>query len=128
MSKWRKWIIMEMTWWFIFESKMPNFFWAEAVYTLMYIQFQIYSKTVRDKTPFELWHRHKLFLKHLKVFGSVYYLHLPKERRDKVREKGLRWVSCLDAVRSLKVLECNIETQKVLISRDVKINEEERWD
>jgi len=52
---------------------MPNTFWAEAVYTTVYILNRCPTKEVQDKTPIEAWSGRKPSAKHLRVFGSICY-------------------------------------------------------
>jgi len=37
------------------EKSMPNTFWAEAVYTTIYILNRCPTKAVQDKTPIQAW-------------------------------------------------------------------------
>lgn len=69
-----------------FDSK----FWAEAVNTANFVLNATGTSSVKDVTPFELWHQRKPNIKNLKVFGEEVYTHIPKEKRRKLDAKGKR--------------------------------------
>jgi hypothetical protein len=58
------------------EKSMPKFYWAEAVRTAVYIQNQIGDKV----SAYEQYFRTKPNLRHLRVFSSIAYVHIPKEK------------------------------------------------
>ena len=62
--------VMEMARSMLAEKKMPKKFWAEAVYTVVYLQNRLLTKAAHGKTPIEAWSGQKPTAKHLKVFGS----------------------------------------------------------
>ena len=41
-----------------------------------------------DKTPQEVWKIKKPSIKHMKVFGCDVYVHVPKEKRNKLDNKA----------------------------------------
>lgn len=44
--------------------------WAEAINSVVYILNRTGTSTVKDKTPFELWHGKKDDFGHFRIFGS----------------------------------------------------------
>lgn len=78
---------MEMAQCFMFESKMPKQFWAEAVITSTYIHNCNYSKTIENKTVW-VWHQHKPFLEHVEVFDSACYLYVFEENINKFKKRA----------------------------------------
>ena len=62
---------MEMARSMLKEKGLPNTFWAEVVYTAIYILNRCLTKSVKDKTPIEAWNEKKPSAKHLRVFGSI---------------------------------------------------------
>ena len=79
--------IMEMARTMLAEKDMPKEFWAEAVYTAVYLLNRCPTKAVLNKTPIEAWSGRKPSAQHLRVFGSICYAHIPKEKRHKLEEK-----------------------------------------
>ena len=62
----------------MFEAKhMPNFYWAEAVWTAVYLQNR--ASTNGGVLPHELYFGKKTNLGHLRVFDNIVYVHMPKE-------------------------------------------------
>nr|KYP47196.1 Copia protein [Cajanus cajan] len=78
---------MEMARSMLKEKGLPNTFWAEAVYTVVYLLNRCPTKAVRDKTPIEAWSGKKPSAKHLRVFGSICYIHVPDEKMHKLKDK-----------------------------------------
>ena len=66
------------------EKSMPQFYWAKVVWTVVYIQNRI-----RDKvSAHELYFGRKLNLRHLRIFSSIAYVHVPDEKRRKLHLKS----------------------------------------
>ncbi|KAI5324560.1 hypothetical protein L3X38_033633 [Prunus dulcis] len=110
------------------EKKIPFEFWAEAVNTSVYILNRCPTKALSKKTPFEAYSGRKPGVKHLKVFGSLCYAHVPKQQRQKLDLASKRYIflgygSCEKGYRLF-----NIETEKVIVSRDVIFSENVCWD
>ncbi|KAJ4721876.1 ABC transporter B family protein [Melia azedarach] len=70
------------------EKNLPKKFWAEAVYTSVYLQNRLPTHAIEGKTPIEAWSGLKPSVGHLKVFGSVCYVHVPDVKRDKLSKKA----------------------------------------
>ena len=66
------------------EKKMPLKFWAEAINTTSYIQNQVTSRFLDDKTPYEIWYDVKPNVEHLKVFGCICYVLIHDVNRKKL--------------------------------------------
>ncbi|CAL2258981.1 unnamed protein product [Prunus armeniaca] len=116
--------IVEMTKCMMFEKKMPLEFWAEAVNIVVYILNRCPTKALDKKTPFEAYSGRKPGIKHLRVFGSLCYAHVPNQQRQKLDLASTRCVflgygSCEKGYKLY-----NIASGRVFISRDVVFNEE----
>ena len=66
----------------LLDSKLPNQFWAEAMDTANYIRNRLPTHA-RAKTPEEGWTGITPDVSHIRIFGSVSYVHIPKEKRIK---------------------------------------------
>ena len=51
------------------ESKLPKYFWADAVYTVGYVLNMTLIRPILKKTPYELYKGRKPSVSHLRVFG-----------------------------------------------------------
>jgi hypothetical protein len=64
----------------------------------------------------------------LRVFGSVRYAHVPDQRRTKLDDKSTKLVFiCYDERSKAYKLYNSIE-KKVILGRDIYINEQSGWD
>ncbi|GJV42807.1 retrovirus-related pol polyprotein from transposon TNT 1-94 [Tanacetum coccineum] len=69
-------------------SKLPFFFWAEAIATACYTQNRSLIIPRHEKTPYHIINDKKPTLKHLHIFGCTCYLVRDGENLDKMKEKG----------------------------------------
>lgn len=107
---------------------LPLKFWAEAVYTAAYIQNRTSTRALENKTPFEGWNGTKPTLSHMKVFGSICYVHIPDEKRKKWDDKSKKaiFVGYSSQTKGYRVYL--LEEDKLTISRDVIFEEGSKWD
>ena len=56
------------------EAKLPDVYWREAIYTVVYILNRGQVMVNNDKTPYELWYGRPASVKYFKVFGSKCYI------------------------------------------------------
>ena len=64
-------------------ARLDKSFWAEAAMTAIYIKNRLPSPKSDTKTPFEMVHKSKPSVKHMRVFGCLAYVLTPKEKRLK---------------------------------------------
>ncbi|GKA81751.1 retrovirus-related pol polyprotein from transposon TNT 1-94 [Tanacetum coccineum] len=69
-------------------SKLPLFFWVEAIATACYTQNRSLIISRHDKTPYHIINDRKPTLKHLHIFRCTCYLTRDGENLDKMKEKG----------------------------------------
>ncbi|GJS00435.1 retrovirus-related pol polyprotein from transposon TNT 1-94 [Tanacetum coccineum] len=69
-------------------SKLPLFFWAEAIATTCYTQNRSIIIPTHEKTPYHIINDRKLSITHLHIFGCTCYLTRDGENLDKMKEKG----------------------------------------
>jgi hypothetical protein len=67
-------------------------FWVETVDTTRYLVNMSPSSKLVDMNPHDIWSGKKTSVSHLKVFGCDAFVHVPKEKRNKL-EKNL--VKCI---------------------------------
>jgi hypothetical protein len=105
------------------EKNLPNYFWVEAVATVVYIMNRTPTAVVHGMTPEEKFTGKKLDVSHFKVFGCIAYVHVLDEKRSKLDPKAEK---CIFIGYSLeqKGYRCfNPSTQKLQVSRDVVFDE-----
>ena len=74
----------------MYGEELTQVLWAEAVRTAVYIQNLIGEKV----SVHELYFGTKPNLRHLRVFGSMAYMHVPKEKWRKLDAKAERVKAC----------------------------------
>lgn len=65
----------------LLNAQLPTTFWSWACTTASYLRNRSPSASVNHQIPFELWHNEKVSLDHLKVFGCLAFVQIPKEKR-----------------------------------------------
>ncbi|WJX12170.1 hypothetical protein P8452_02697 [Trifolium repens] len=81
----------------------------------------------RSMVPEEVWSKSKPSVNHLKVFGSLCYKHVPDAKRKKLEDKSVPMIF-VGYHRTGAYRLYNPTSDKVEISRDVKVLENESWD
>ncbi|KAI5328241.1 hypothetical protein L3X38_027638 [Prunus dulcis] len=84
--------VVEMARTMMHEKQIPLKFWAEAVSTAIYLQNQSPTSALDNTTPFEKFRGRKLGVKHLRIFGSLCYIHILSQKRHKLEETGMKGV------------------------------------
>ncbi|GKB28354.1 retrovirus-related pol polyprotein from transposon TNT 1-94 [Tanacetum coccineum] len=69
-------------------SKLPLFFWAEAIATACYTQNRSIIIPTHEKMVYHIINDRKPSIKHLHIFGCTCYLTRDGENLDKMKEKG----------------------------------------
>jgi hypothetical protein len=72
--------------------RLTQEFWAEAVDTTKYLVNRSPSSVLVDSTPHEVWFGKNPSLSHLKVFGCDAFVHVPKEKRNKLDKKEVKCI------------------------------------
>ncbi|PNX99967.1 retrotransposon-related protein [Trifolium pratense] len=107
------------------QKSLPHKFWGEAVLTAAYILNKCPTKKLKV-VPEQAWCDKRPSVQHLKVFGSLCYKHIPDAKRTKLEDKSeIMILIGYHPTGAYKLY--NPVTQKVHISRDVIVNEEEKW-
>ncbi|KAK4404232.1 Retrovirus-related Pol polyprotein from transposon TNT 1-94 [Sesamum angolense] len=99
----------------------------EAVYTAVYLLNRCPTKAVQNMTPIEAWSDKKPLAKHLRVFGSICYVHIPTEKRHKLEEKIEKGIFLGYSTQSKGYRIYNLKTKKLIINKDVEFDEDAMW-
>lgn len=113
-------------------KSLPIKLWAEAVNTSVYVLNLTGTSSIKGKTPYELWFGKVPKIDHLRIFGSVVYTHVPKERRqkwDKKSQKGV-FVGYDQNVKGFRVWRQNtkVELCRDIIFRELDEKSEQKQD
>jgi len=119
--------IVEITRAMLNEKNLPNYFWAKAVATIVYIMNRTPTSVVHGMTPKEKFISKKPDVSHLKVFSCIAYVHVLDEKRSKLDPKAKK---CIFIGYSLeqKGYKCfNLSTSKLQVNRDVVFDQMVSW-
>ncbi|EOY08837.1 Uncharacterized protein TCM_024078 [Theobroma cacao] len=119
--------IIEMSRCLLFEKKLPKSFWAEATNTAVYLQNILITQAVNNETPYEVWYSIRPSVDHLRIFGSICYLHVPDELRDKLQPKAKLGVFIGYSQQSKACRIYQIESGTVSVSIHVTFDEGAYW-
>ena len=109
----------------LLDAKLPHKFWAEAISTATYLRNRSPTSAVEGTTPHQAWYGQKPRVEHLRVFGCVAYVHVPKDERGKLDSKTNKCVllGYGNVQKGYRVYDHL--TQKVFYSRNIKFDERE---
>ena len=72
----------------------PMHIWAEAARIVVYVQNRTPHRVLENKTPEEVFFSKKPKVSHLRIFGCLVYIHIPKEKRIKLDPSGKKGIFC----------------------------------
>jgi hypothetical protein len=113
--------IMESARSMLYAKDVPINMWAEAAQCAVYLLNRMSSSQTPNVSPYALWHGDRPSLKHIRIFGSVGYVHTPKEKRKKLDKKSVKMILVGYEQENYRMYDPN--TRKITVSRDVKFDE-----
>ena len=115
--------LMEVARSMMFQTNVPKRFWSDAVISACYLINRIPTRVLQDQSPFEVLNKLKPSLSHLRVFGSLCYVLIPGDMRNKLEPKSTKamFVGYSTTQRGYKCFDP--QTRRLLVSRDVKFIE-----
>ncbi|XP_070050183.1 uncharacterized protein [Nicotiana tomentosiformis] len=70
----------------------PPSFGKKVISCVVYLNNGSPTRNVRDQTPQEAWSGRKPSIKHLRIFGSIAYAHVPHQGRAKLDDRSVKYV------------------------------------
>jgi hypothetical protein len=74
------------------DQGLSMYLWGEAVVTTIYVQNRIPHHILKDMTAEEAFSRKKPNVEQLRTFGCLVYLHIPKDKRNKLEPSGKKGI------------------------------------
>jgi hypothetical protein len=106
------------------DQDLPTSLWAEVTSTAVYIHNRSPHAILGEKTPEEAFTGEKLEVGHLRIFGCLVYIHVPKEKRTKMEPSGKKGIF-VGYSETSKAYIIYIPGQRYIeVSRDVTFHEE----
>ncbi|GJU26801.1 retrovirus-related pol polyprotein from transposon TNT 1-94 [Tanacetum coccineum] len=107
-------------------SKLPLFFWAEAIATACYTQNRSIIIPTHEKTAYHIINDRKPSIKHLHIFGCTCYLTRDGENLDKMKEKGDTCILVGYSTKSKGYRVYNKRTRLIVESIHLRFDENQR--
>nr|GEV48673.1 hypothetical protein [Tanacetum cinerariifolium] len=104
-------------------SKLPLFFWAEAIATAYYTQNQSIIILTHGKTPYHIINDKKPSIKHLHIFGCICYITRDGKNLDKMKEKGDQCILVRYSTQSKGYCVYNKRTRMIVESIHIRFDE-----
>lgn len=98
--------------------------WEEAIKCATHVLNHTGPSKVENKTPYELWFGKEANVDYLKIFGTDCFVHIPKEKRQKLDRKAYKghFVRCIKNVQDYRVWIP--EFRDIVVNRDVLFKDE----
>jgi hypothetical protein len=108
----------------IHDQDLPMCLWAEAAMAVVYVQNRLSHRALGLKTLEEMFTGKKPEVSHLKIFGCPLFIHIPKEKRNKLDPSGKKGIF-VGYCKVSKAFRIYIPGQHhIEISRDVTFDED----
>jgi transposase InsO family protein len=124
--------IMEAVKTMIHNQYPPMCLWAEAAMTAVYVQNGLSHSALGFRTPEEMFTGKKPEVSHLKIFGCPIFIHISKEKRNKLEPSGKRgiFVGYCEVSKAFRIYipsHCHIEiNEDVTFDEDVVLKKSRR--
>ena len=107
----------------LFQSKVPLCYWGDYVLTVVYLLNRVPSKSLGNKSPYELLFNSPPSYSHLRCFGCLCFASTPSHNRHNFAHRARKYVflGYHHGIKGYKVLD--IDSNLVFISRDVQFYE-----
>ena len=119
--------IMERVRCMLDDAGLSKKYWAFAVSVAVYLKNRTPTRSVVGKTPYEAWHGRKPSLKHLRVFGCLAFVHVPKEKRKKLDYRATPGIFVGYSISTKQYLVYDPLARTLHRSRDVVFREGKRY-
>lgn len=106
---------------------VPNYMWGEAVRHSTYLLNRVFTRALKDKTPYEMFKQKKPSISHLKVFGCVAYAKVDSSRLKKLDDRSRRLIYLGSEPGSKAHRLYDPTTRKKVVNRDVIFDEKAEW-
>ena len=119
--------VMNMVRSMLTDKNMSRIFWAEAINWAVYVLNRCPTLAVKEVTPEEAWSGRKPTVSHFRVFSYRAHVHVPEQRRTKLDDRSIICVLLGVSNESKGYKLFDPIAKKILVSKDVIFEEEEKW-
>lgn len=107
---------------------VPSKFWGEAMTTAVYLLNRSYTRSVDNKTPYEVWNGKTPNLHYLRVFGCVAHVKTARPQLKKLDDRSTPMVLMGYDVGSMAYKLFDPVSHRAHVSRDVVFDEDASWE
>ena len=106
------------------DQDIPMHLWEKAARTTVYVQNHTPHRVLKNKTPKEVFSNKKLEVTHLRIFGFLVYIHIPKKKMTKLNPSGKKgiFVGYSESLKDYRIYFPGFK--KIDINRDVTFDED----
>lgn len=105
----------------LFQARLPPTFWTEALFMVVYLLNITPSTTLQNISPYKKLFNKQSSYKHLWVFGSLCYPHIPTSHKLSPRSTPCIFLGYPSQHKGYRFL--NLHTNMIIISRHVTFDE-----
>jgi hypothetical protein len=111
------------------DAGLSKNYWAFGVSVAVYLKNRTPTRSVVGKTPYKAWHGSgkKPSLKHLRVFGCLAFVHVPKEKRKKLNYRATPGIFVGYSISNKQYFVYDALARTLHRSRDVVYREGKRY-
>ena len=120
--------MMEMARSLMKHMRLPNYLWGETIRHVTYLLNRLATRSLNDKTPYELFRGKKPNVSHLRVYGCVGYAKIVGVHLRKLDDRSRKLVHLGTEPGSKAYRLYDPITKRIVVSRDVIFNESEGWE
>jgi transposase InsO family protein len=116
--------ILEVVKTMIHDQDLPMCLWEEVAMAVVYVQNRLSHSALGLKTLEEMFTKKKPKVSHLKIFGCPVFIHIPKEKRNKLDPSGKKriFVGYCEVSKAFRIYISG--QHHIEISRDVTFYED----
>ncbi|KAD6118940.1 hypothetical protein E3N88_10211 [Mikania micrantha] len=119
--------IMNMVRCVLIDKSLPKWLWSEAANWAGHLINRTYTSALENKVPEEVWAGKKPHVEHFKVFGSIAFAQVPAQMRTKLDDRSKKCIFLGISLESKAYRLYDPVSRKVMISRDVVFDEDNKW-
>jgi hypothetical protein len=125
--EWANRTIMDRVRCMLDDAGLSNKYWAFAVSVVVYLKNRTPMGSIVGKTPYEAWHGRRPLLKHLRVFGCLAFIHVPKEKQKKLDYRATPGIFVGYSISTKQYFVYDPLARTLHRSRDVVLREGKRY-
>ncbi|MCO5583107.1 hypothetical protein L7F22_037015 [Adiantum nelumboides] len=115
--------LMEMARCMLKSKDLSSRFWLEAAMCANYVRNRCPIKALKSMIAYEAWNGRVPVVTHMRIFGSLAYVHVPAHQRHKLEAKALKCIFVGYSSESKGYQLYVPSTQKIIESQDVIFDE-----